>query len=198
MSTPPPSRPAVFRVVPVVLLLAAMWVAESVDAVLPADLDVYGIEVRNPSGVSGVIAAPFLHLGFGHLMANTLPFLVLGSLVALRNPRRFWAITVTIVVVGGLAVWLLGPSNSIVIGASGLVFGYLAYLITAGIFTRQWFDVAIAGSVLFMYGGLIAGAVPFGVSQGISWQAHLAGAAAGVLAAYWFARGKRPSPDQPA
>ena len=111
-------------------------------------------------------------------MANTVPFLILGSIVALRKPRRFWPIVITITVVGGFAVWLLGPTNTVTIGASGVVFGLLTYLITAGILTRHWLDVVIAVGVLFVYGGILIGALPFGVSSGVSWLAHLTGAAA--------------------
>jgi membrane associated rhomboid family serine protease len=76
----------------------------------------------------------------------------------------------------------------VTIGASGVVFGFLTYLITAGILTRHWLDVVIAVGVLFVYGGILIGALPFGVSSGVSWLAHLTGAAAGVLAAFLFAR----------
>jgi membrane associated rhomboid family serine protease len=164
---------------------------ETLDAVLPGDLDRFGIESRDPDGLTGVAASPFLHADFAHLMANTVPFLVLGSIVALRNPQRFWLITATITVVGGLGVWLLGPANAITIGASGVVFGFLTYLIAAGVLTRHWLDVVIALGVLFVYGGILIGALPFGVTGGVSWLAHLTGALAGVLAAFLFARQSR-------
>ncbi|HQR79811.1 MAG TPA: rhomboid family intramembrane serine protease [Actinomycetota bacterium] len=172
----------------VLLLVALMWVLEAVDAILPADLDSYGIESRDPAGLPGVLAAPFLHAGFAHLMANTIPFLVLGSIVALRYPARFWQISLTIIVAGGLGVWLLGPANSIMVGASGVVFGFLTFLITAGILTRHWLDVVIALGVLVVYGGVLVGALPFAVPAGVSWLGHLCGALAGVLAAFMFAR----------
>lgn len=174
--------------IPVVVLLGVMWLLEILDAALPGDLDQFGIESRDVDGLTGVAASPFLHADFAHLMANTVPFLILGSIVALRKPRRFWPIVITITVVGGFAVWLLGPTNTVTIGASGVVFGLLTYLITAGILTRHWLDVVIAVGVLFVYGGILIGALPFGVSSGVSWLAHLTGAAAGVLAAFLFAR----------
>ena len=98
----------------------------------------------------------------------------------------------TIVVVGGLGVWLLGPGNTITIGASGVVFGFLTYLITAGVITRHWLDVGIALAVLLLYGGILVGALPFGASSGVSWLGHLTGGLAGVLAAFLFAH--RPDP----
>ncbi|MCU0278669.1 MAG: rhomboid family intramembrane serine protease [Candidatus Nanopelagicales bacterium] len=188
MSTPTTASRGLRPLIPVLVMLAVMWVLEIVDLVLPGDLDGYGIESREVDGLTGVVASPFLHADFAHLMANTIPFLILGSIVALRYPQRFWPIAITITVVGGLGVWLLGPSNTITIGASGVVFGFLTFLITAGILTRHWLDVLIALGVLFIYGGILVGALPFGVAAGVSWQAHLLGALAGVLAAFLFAR----------
>lgn len=178
------------RVLPVFLLAGAMWLLEIIDAILPADLDTYGIESRETDGLTGVVAAPFLHADFAHLMANTVPFLVLGCLVALRFDR-FWAITAMIILGSGIGVWLIGPDNAVTIGASGVVFGYLTFLLAAGILTRQWIDIAVGLGVLFFYGGLLIGALPFGVAAGVSWQAHLLGAVAGVLAAALFARQPR-------
>lgn len=188
MSSPAETSRGLRPLIPVVVLLGVMWLLEILDAALPGDLDQFGIESRDVDGLTGVAASPFLHADFAHLMANTVPFLILGSIVALRNPRRFWPIVITITVVGGFAVWLLGPTNTATIGASGVVFGFLTYLITAGILTRHWLDVVIAVGVLFVYGGILIGALPFGVSSGVSWLAHLTGAAAGVLAAFLFAR----------
>ncbi|HPE13505.1 MAG: rhomboid family intramembrane serine protease [Actinobacteria bacterium] len=188
MSSPAETSRGLRPLIPVVVLLGVMWLLEILDAALPGDLDQFGIESRDVDGLTGVAASPFLHADFAHLMANTVPFLILGSIVALRKPRRFWPIVITITVVGGFAVWLLGPTNTVTIGASGVVFGLLTYLITAGILTRHWLDVVIAVGVLFVYGGILIGALPFGVSSGVSWLAHLTGAAAGVLAAFLFAR----------
>ena len=173
---------------PVLTLLAVMWVAEIVDAVLPLTLDQWGVQGRTASGLVGIGLAPFLHGGFGHLVANTLPFLVLGLLVAWRSADRFWAVLVVIIAVGGLGVWLLTSPTTITIGASGVVFGLAAYLVTAGFLTRHWVDIVVAVAVVLVYGTMFAGVLPFGVPAGVSWLAHLTGAAAGVVAAFAFAR----------
>lgn len=173
--------------IPVIFLLAGMWLLEIVDWLLPLQLDQFGIESREPDGLVGVAAAPLLHADFAHLLANSVPFLILGSIVALRNPARFWPIVITVTLVGGFGVWLLGASNVITVGASGVVFGLLTYLITAGIFSRHWLDVVISVTVLLLYGGILVGALPIGVSEGASWLAHLTGGLAGVLAAFLFA-----------
>lgn len=179
---------------PVLAMVAAMWLLEILDVVLRGRLDGFGIASRSWEGLLGIPAAPLLHSGFAHLIANTVPFLVLGSLVAWRSDGRIWPVTITIALVGGLGVWLLGPVDTVTIGASGLVFGFLAYLLTLGVLSRRWLDILIALTVFLIYGGLLWGALPFGVPAGVSWLAHITGAAAGVLAAFLFRTPRRP-PD---
>lgn len=181
------STSVVRRLIPVAVLVGVMWLLEIIDWVLPADLDVFGIQSRELSSLPGIIAAPMLHVGFDHLMSNTVPFILLASVVALRYPGRFWPVILFITVGSGLIVWLLGPTDTITVGASGVIFGLLTFLISAGVITRRWPDVVIAAVVLFIYGGMLFGALPFGVSEGVSWLAHLAGAVIGVVAALLFA-----------
>ncbi len=171
-------------VMPVLVLLAVMWVLEFLDLILPLDLDYLGIHSRDASGLVGIPLAPFLHSGFEHLLANTLPFLILGTLVAWRAGGRFWSVAIIIILLGGVGVWLLGPGNAITIGASGLVFGFLGYLLARGALTRDWIDILVAAGVLLIYGSLLLGATPFGVPAGVSWLAHLTGFAAGIIAAF--------------
>jgi membrane associated rhomboid family serine protease len=173
---------------PVLVLVALMWAIEIVDAVLPLTLDRLGIQGRTTQGLAGVPLAPLLHVGFDHLIANTAPFVILGLLVAWRSRDRFWAITTVIVVLGGLAVWLFTSPSTVTVGASGVIFGFAAYLITAGLMTRHWLDIVIAVAVLLVYGSMFAGVLPFAVPDGVSWWGHLTGALAGVAAAGLFAR----------
>ncbi len=187
-----PARRA-YVVFPVLILLAIMWAVETADYILPAELDYLGIHSRTLTGLVGVPLAPFLHGGFDHLLANTLPFLILGTLVAWRARGRFWAVAAIIVVLGGLAVWLLGPANAITIGASGMVFGFLGYLLLLGVLTRSWVDVLVSVGVLLLYGSLLLGATPLGVPTGVSWLAHLTGFAAGIVAAFVTTERTHPS-----
>lgn len=173
------------------VLLGIMWVLEVVDVILPAELDYLGIRSRDVSGLPGVVAAPFLHAGFDHLLANTLPFLILGSLVAWRAQGKFVLVAAIIALGGGLAVWLLAPGNTITIGASGVVFGFLGYLLVLGVLTRNWVDILVSVGVLLLYGSLLIGATPFGVSEQVSWLAHLTGFGAGVVAAFVTAPDRR-------
>jgi membrane associated rhomboid family serine protease len=173
------------RFAPILLLVAAMWLLELLDAALAYPMDALGIVPRTGEGLTGIGAAPFLHLGFGHLTANTGALLVLGALVLLTSPY-FWMVTVSVALFGGLGVWLVGDPNTVVIGASGLVYGYAAYLVALGIFRRSLMNILVATVVVLLYGGFVFGVLPG--QAGVSWQGHLFGAAVGVLMARWHAR----------
>jgi membrane associated rhomboid family serine protease len=161
-------------------MLTLMWVVEIIDSIDHQRLDRFGIEPRHLEGLRGVIAAPFLHASFSHLFANTIPFLVLGAGIALSGALRVAAVTAIVALVGGLGTWLVAPSNSVHIGASGLVFGFAAYLITRGIFSRSWLHLGAAVLVGAIYGSTLAGGlIP---QDGISWQGHLFGGLGGVIA----------------
>lgn len=164
-------------------LLGAMWVAEGLDFLLPFwEADQLGIRPRSLAGLAGIPLAPFLHGGFGHLIANSVPFIVLGGLVMLGGRATFWAVTVFVALAGGLGVWLLAPGHSVHIGASGLIFGYLGFLLSRGLFERSIGWVLVAGALLLAYGGMIFGVLPG--QPGISWQGHLFGFLSGVLGAW--------------
>jgi membrane associated rhomboid family serine protease len=173
----------------VVAMAALMWVLEIVDAVLGGRLDPLGIEPREVDSLPGVVLAPFLHGGFGHLISNTVPFLVLGALVALSGLVRVLKVTALVVLVGGLGTWLVAPSDTLHLGASILVFGYAAYLIARGLFDHRLMYLSIGVLVALVYGSaLLVGLVP---RPGISWQGHLFGALGGLVAARVLARPRR-------
>ncbi len=174
-------------VLPVLVMLAVMWVSEIVDVPLDHRLDRHGIEPRQFDGLDGVLFAPFLHGGFGHLIANTFPFLILGGVNAGASAARFLQLTVIVGLIGGVGTWLTGPSHSIHIGASGLVFGYLTYLLSRGFFARKLTYIAGGFVVFLVYGGILWGLLP---SPGVSWQGHLFGAVGGVAGA-WVLHGQR-------
>jgi membrane associated rhomboid family serine protease len=164
----------------VAAMVVVMWVVEIVDLVA-GDLDSAGIRPRDPDGLVGIVAAPFLHGGFGHLIGNTIPFVVLGAAIALSGLGRIAAVTAIVAVVGGLGTWLTGPESSVHIGASGLVFGFATYLVTRGIYSRRALHMVTGLALLVIYGTtLLFGLVP---TPGVSWQGHLFGAIGGVVAA---------------
>lgn len=177
-----------------IAMVALMWVLEVVDVAVNHRLDRYGIEPRDPNGLDGVVAAPFLHVSFAHLIANTVPFLAMGVFIALEGLGRLVGVTAIVALVSGLGTWLVAPANTIHLGASGVVFGYATYLLARGLFNRRLGEMAIAAVVAVIWGGaLLAGLEPH---QGISWQGHVFGGIGGVLAAALLARPATPEPAQ--
>ena len=177
-------RKAAFQVLGA--MVALMWGLEIVDTAIGHDLDRYGIHPRDPEGLPEVVSAPFLHVGFGHLIGNTLPFATMGAAIALAGLARLLAVTAVVGVVSGLGVWLLGGSNSVHLGASGLVFGFAAYLISRGLFSRRLVDFAVGAIVVAVWGvTLLLGMLP---KAQVSWQAHVFGVAGGILAARLLSR----------
>mgnify|MGYP001257684511 CR=1 FL=1 len=162
------------------MMVAVMWAVEIVDLVPRTNFDSWGIQPREVRGVVGIVTMPFLHDGFGHLISNTIPFLILGSMIAVGGVARYFTVSAVITVVAGIGVWLLGPDGTVHIGASALVFGYLTYLLSRGFYERRISNIAVGLVVLFVYGGVLWGVLP---RPGISWQGHLFGALGGVLAA---------------
>lgn len=166
-------------------LLGAMWIIEILDTLPFLHLDRYGIHPRSTSGLTGIVTAPFLHADFAHLLLNSLPFIVLGGTVLLSGVRVFWAVTLFVILAGGLGVWLLAAKFTNHIGASGLIFGYLGFLLARGIFDKSFASILIAGAILIGYGGLLLGVLP--LQAGVSWQGHLFGFFAGIAAARFIA-----------
>ncbi|MDQ4054315.1 MAG: rhomboid family intramembrane serine protease [Actinomycetota bacterium] len=158
-----------------------LWVIEIVDAAAGNDLDQYGVQPRSDEGLLGILFAPLLHGGWGHLSTNTLPVLVMMFLVLVSGIRRGIAATAIIWVVAGVGVWLFAPDHTVHVGASGLIFGWLVYLMVRGLFSRSAGEIILGMVLFFMYGGLLLGVLPG--QPGISWQGHLFGAIGGGLAA---------------
>ncbi len=164
---------------------------EAVDQfVVARSLDVSGIHPRDLQGLWGILCAPLLHGGFGHLAANTVPYLVLGWYVIAGRKGDFFLVSAIVIVLGGAGVWLTAPANSVHIGASGLIFGYLGFLLARGLFERSLGSILVAVIVGLLYGGLIFGVLPSGES-GVSWQGHLFGFVGGAIAAKLLA-GTKP------
>ena len=168
------------------LLLAGLWFLELLDQLSGNELDQLGIHAREVDGVPEIFTAPFLHAGWDHLTSNSLPFYVLGFLVLLSGLARWVASSLIIIIISGMTAWSLTPAHTIILGASGLIFGWLTYLLARGIWSRRPAQVVVAVLVLLLYGGLIWGLLPG--SAGVSWQAHLGGAIGGVVAAWLLHR----------
>lgn len=165
--------------------VALLWVLEAIDVASGNDLDQLGIRPRSGEGLVGVVFAPVLHFGWGHLESNTVPALVLAFLVLASGIGRGLAATAVIWIVSGLGVWLFSPGNSITAGASVLIFGWLVYLMARGVFNRRIGQILLGVVLLVLYGGLLLGVLPG--TPGVSWQGHLFGAIGGALAAWLLA-----------
>ncbi|WP_245769691.1 rhomboid family intramembrane serine protease [Streptomyces indicus] len=166
--------------------LGLLWLLEAVDVASGHALDTYGISPRELSELRDVVPAAFLHFGWDHLVANSMPLLVLGFLAALSGIRRFAAVVATIVLVSGIGVWLTAPAYSVTAGASGVVFGLFGYLLVRGFVDRRIGDVLVGLLVGAVYGSILWGVLP--TTDGISWQGHLFGLVGGVVAAFAFRR----------
>lgn len=158
-----------------------MWLVFFASVLTGGALISLGVIPRNVIGLRGILFAPFLHGSLQHLLANSIPFLILGWLVMLRDSRHFTVVTAAAMVGSGGLAWLIGAPGSVHIGASGVVFGYLGFLIMSGWYVQSLASVGLSVLVTLVFGTLIMGVVPG--NAGISWQAHLGGFIAGVLTA---------------
>jgi membrane associated rhomboid family serine protease len=188
------------RLVSIILLLifvAVIWVVYLVNSLLfDGSLNRYGLSPMalpyrwlsefEPSlpylagSLRGILLSPLLHGSFSHLMSNTFPLLLLGGFVAIRGAKTLIGVSLLVIVLGGLLVWIVGRP-AIHIGPSGLVFGYFGFLVAQGWYERSIVSIVVAVGVLLLYGGIIFGVLP--QSGFISWEGHLFGLVAGVLAA---------------
>ena len=167
-------------------IVALMWVLEVINTADSNHLDGDGIYARSFSRLWGILTAPFLHASFAHLISNTIPLVFLGVIIALRGAARLALVTTIVILLGGLLTWLIGPSGISTIGASGLVFGYATFLLSRGVFNRSLLELVTGVVVAGVWGGvLLASLVPH---AHVSWQGHLSGGIAGVIAAYVMRR----------
>jgi membrane associated rhomboid family serine protease len=168
-----------------VAIVALMWLLEVINSLDHNALDRDGIWPRNVGHLWGIITAPFLHVSFAHLIDNTIPFVFMGVIIALRGAVRLALVTGIVIVLGGLGTWLIAPGATFTVGASGVVFGYATYLLTRGLFNRSALEILTGVVVGVVWGGaLLSSLVPH---YGVSWQAHACGAIAGVVAAWLLA-----------
>jgi membrane associated rhomboid family serine protease len=176
--------------VTILSFVGLLYIIEAVNQMTGDRLDNNGIRPLETDGLWGILFAPLLHADWQHLISNTLPALVLGFLMTLLGLSRFIFATVIIWMAGGFGTWLIGNVGSTcggepdIIGASGLIFGWLTFLIVFGFFTRTAWQIVVGILVLIYYGTVLLGALPQVGCTGISWQGHLCGAIAGVFAAY--------------
>ena len=193
---------AVFGIALVTLMLAVMWALEVIDYVTADDtsdvskLERWGIRAHHVSDLPHIFTAPFLHAGLPHLMANSLPFLVLGFLASIRGVGKFVVMNLVVIVTSGVGIWLFGPTDAVTLGASILIFGYFGYLVGRGVFERHIVDAVMAIAVVVFYGTMVGGVLPN--NPNVSWQGHLFGLLGGLISAYALRRRRVPGQAEPA
>lgn len=178
---------------PLTFFIAAIWVVEAMNFFFGRGFTSLGIFPRQADGLIGIPLAPLLHANFWHAASNTLPLLILGGLVLIGGRKRFWTITIGIVLLGGFLVWILGRS-ALHVGASGLIFGYFGALLTLAYLQRSLLSTAIACVTMFLYGGMLWGILP--LRSYISFEGHLFGLVAGAVMA-WVSHRYQSSSQSP-
>jgi membrane associated rhomboid family serine protease len=162
--------------------VALIWIIWLINAaVFDGALFAFGIRPRDATGLIGIPLHPLLHGDLGHLLHNSAGILLFGTLLYLREESDFWIVTALGALLGGLGVWLLGRPL-IHIGASGVIFAYFGYLVSAGLFERRIGSLILSAVLFIGWGSLLLGVLP--LQRGISWEGHLFGFAAGIVAAW--------------
>jgi membrane associated rhomboid family serine protease len=175
-------------------IIPLLFAIELLDRSTDHELDVRGgIIPHHLGGLDGVLFAPFLHADFNHLYGNSVPLLLTGTFVLATGGRRFLAVTAVVALASGLGVWFTGDPGTVVIGASGVIFGYLGFLFMRGIVERSWWGIAVGLLVGLLYGAQLANVLP--TDPRLSWQAHLFGLGGGVVAAFLFRRRGSVAPE---
>jgi len=169
-----------------------LWGVKLVEFLGSLDFTRFGIYPRSPGGLLGILFAPFIHASFAHLFANTAPLIVIGAMLLYGYPRAVKLLLPAVYLGGGAGVWLFAR-ESYHIGASGLVFGMLFFVLTIGLLRWDRRAIALALVVFFLYGGMIWGILP--TAQDISFESHLSGALIGMLLAFLL-RHRDPEPPR--
>lgn len=187
----PSRRPLWVRsAIVIAALVVVLIVVEAIDQATNLRLDEAGIEPRQLDGLDGIVWSPFLHAGWDHLWANLVPGVVLGYLLLLT--RRFLYVTAIVWVISGVGVWCFAPPYTFTVGASGIIFGWLTFLLVRGVFNRDFWQVLLGVVLFVIYGSVLWGVFPGSVD--VSWQGHLFGAIGGVVAAWFLADRDRRRP----
>jgi len=165
------------------MIVTAMWAVFIVNALVPIDFNQFGIIPRQVEGIKGILFAPFLHGSLAHIVSNTIPMLVLTTVLFWFYRNIAVRVLLLSTVVGGLLVWVFGRT-AFHIGASGVIFALVGFLIASGIFRKKIKALLLAIAIFFFYGGIVWGVLP--TQPGVSWESHLFGFLSGIALAYLF------------
>lgn len=171
------------------LLVGVLYVIEGIDQSMSGALELYGVRPREFVGLEGILFAPLLHAGWVHLLSNTVPLLVLGWLVLAGGRGQFVTVTAIVWLISGVGTWLIGSPGTVHLGASGIAFGWLVFLLVRGVFLWSLKQIFVALLLFFYWGTMLLGLIPG--QPGVSWEEHLFGAVGGLLAAWMLSRDYR-------
>jgi membrane associated rhomboid family serine protease len=164
--------------------LAILWIIQLINAADHYQLTIdYGVRPRDVHSLPEILSAPFLHVSWTHIESNSGPLFIFGFLAAYRGVVRFLGLTALVIVVSGLAEWFTGTPGTIGVGASGVVFGYLGYILVRGFFDRRGIDVLLGAVMALCFAYQFTVLLP---RAGIGWQDHIGGLAAGVVGGWIF------------
>jgi len=173
-----------------VAFLAIIWLVQVANVADHYQLtDNYGIRPRDVGSLPDILSAPFLHVSWTHIESNSGPLFVFGFLAAYRGVARFLGLTALVIIGSGLAEWFFGATGLNGVGASGVVFGYLGYILVRGFFDRHGIDIMLGAVMAVCFAYQFTVLLPH---RGIGWQAHIGGLVAGVLGG-WVFRNRRAS-----
>jgi membrane associated rhomboid family serine protease len=170
------------------LVVMILWGVFIVDLLLPIDLRSLGLLPRSPGRLWGILTYPFLHANFQHLAANTAALFPLLIVSLSYSSRLTYKALIIIYLLTGILVWLFGRGNAVHIGASGIIFGLIGFLMFLGVFRRDWTALGVSVVIGFLYGGALL--TLFTYMPAISWSSHFFGFSSGFLAAWWMKGGR--------
>ncbi|NNF99689.1 MAG: rhomboid family intramembrane serine protease [Desulfobacteraceae bacterium] len=170
-------------------LIMTLWIVYVIDLILPMDLRQWGIYPRQPIGLAGIILSPLLHVNFSHLVVNTVPLFILSAILVVFYDRLAVSVLTVVWLMGGMLIWVFARTGNH-IGASGLIYGIAAFLVSYGVWKRNFISIFVSLIIAFFYGGsVISGVLPF--QHTVSWESHLFSGASGIFAGFMF-RKHRP------
>ena len=176
------------------LIVALIWIVKAFELVSGIELGFLGVYPRTFQGLIGIITSPLVHSDVDHAFSNSVPLAVMGFLLYMSYRRVAVPTFLIVWLIEGALLWMIGRSGSYHIGASGLVYGLAFFLFFSGVFRLDMRSLALAMLVAFAYGSLVWGIFPVITPPDMSWEAHLAGAIAGLYCA-WIFREVDRAPD---
>ncbi|HEX8012825.1 MAG TPA: rhomboid family intramembrane serine protease [Casimicrobiaceae bacterium] len=160
--------------------VALIWLVQLLNWALDLGVEDFGVRPRQWAGLPGIVLAPLVHAGFAHLLANTLPLLIVGTAMLYLYPSAARKVLPAVYLGPGVAVWLFARGG-VHVGASGLIYGLVSYVFVAGLIRRDRRAIAASLLVAFLYGASVWGVLP--IERGVSWETHLAAALIGLALA---------------